>query len=889
MTVSPGFLFPSGTTGLLFTAIFSIAGTTLLGGVSIRFQNGCSLSSSGNLCVQVANGTTSPVPESTQTGSFDNRDTTTLPYATLSTATTNLGQSLAGAPTHALPSVTYTATSQNGFNTTTTTTLNLAVTFNGTGIFRPTASLSLSAVDLFGVSQQTFTQTGSLGSTVPAGIYFATVTATYQTADTITFTTDSLSAAYSLPVTVTDYTLKTNASTISLQSPGSHPISVTVTPKAGFNTPVKLGLTIPAATSAAGISATYSTTTISGGSGTSTLTVSTTSNTPRGTFSITITSNSTLNGFTKTHTITLTIITVRPDFAISANPTTIVLPMPANGTLIQSSTITLTSFNFTGFVQLTTNVAPIGLGVILGTTSLLLPPNGQNHTTLTPVFLGNTPAGTYHVTVTGTAGSISHSTNVTFIVPSPPQGDFGINANPMFVSLTSGSASATSTITATSLNGFAGSVQLSASSSSPFALSLNRTQLTLTTGASASTMLIVTGLNLFPGTYFVSVTGTHTSNVNGTTVTISHSVLITVQVLAGPPDFQIFVNTSPTGTAMFAGTTLFFGVQVESAGPSGFNGTISLTARAIPVLVNGPVLSLNPTQVTLSIPGSQFGFSILTVSTTTLTPPGNYTIIIQGISGTLVHSAQFQLTVLPPPILTLSPSKGPVGTQVVVHGSGFLLPSSGPFFGPIQIEMTFDDQLVGLFFLRNSSFTFTFNVPESQSGIVHTIHAKTFFFFPNLDVQASFLVLPEPSALVVSVSSGTIYFRGDTATIFAMTSLNGQPTTLTSLQIILVKPDGSNATLATALVSPGVYKATFTIPTTGSIGTYAIIVRAHQAGSTDGAALGSFEVKPTWLQSNGHNILTATTIVGTMGAFGILGLAWKRGYFSRRKDDFSIL
>ena len=201
--------------------------------------------------------------------------------------------------------------------------------------------------------------------------------------------------------------------------------------------------------------------------------------------------------------------------------------------------------------------------------------------------------------------------------------------------------------------------------------------------------------------------------------------------------------------------------------------------------------------------------------------------------------------------------------------------------------MTFDDQLVGLLILQGSSFNFTFNVPESQAGIVHVVHAKVFFFPPNLDVRANFLVLSEPSTLTVNVTAGTIYFPGDTATIFVMTDLNGQLTTVTSVQVILIKPNGSNTTLSTVLISPGVYRATFPVPTTGSIGTYSIIIRAHQTGSTDSSGLGGFEVKPTWLQANGPKIATATSIAGVLGAIGIFGLAWRKGYFSRRYDELS--
>ena len=327
------------------------------------------------------------------------------------------------------------------------------------------------------------------------------------------------------------------------------------------------------------------------------------------------------------------------------------------------------------------------------------------------------------------------------------------------------------------------------------------------------------------------------------------------------------------------------GVQLFSTSTSSFNGTVTLTGQVSPLVSNGPMLTFNPTKVSFAPTGVPF--SQLTISTTASTPPGNYTITVTGSSGILVHTFQLQLTVLPPPVLTLSPTSGPVGTQVKVHGSGFLNPSLGPFFSPVELQITFDDQLVGFFFLQESSFNFTFDVPDAQAGIVHQVHAKE-LFPSSLDVQASFFVLPEPSALTVSVSTGTIYFPGDMANIFATTSLNGQRTTVTSLQLTLVRPNGSIVTLSAVLVTPGVYKASYVISSAGSLGTYAVIVDAHQGGSSDGSALASFEVKPTWLQANGRNVITATSIIGAVGTVGVVALAWSKGYFTRRKDEFPI-
>jgi plastocyanin len=579
-----------------------------------------------------------------------------------------------------------------------------------------------------------------------------------------------------------------------------------------------------------------------------------------------------------------------PDFSISADPNILILPNPLNSTFFHPPIITIDSINnFTGTVRLQATVSPPGLAVGLSSASpfenssltLLLAPNGQNATALDPLLTFQTPPGSYLVTVKATSGLITHSVNATIIVPGA-SGDFRITANPISLSIKLNGindqfAFAASTITLTSLNGFSGNIALDTSTSGFFtAVFLPSSMVGLAANSSSNATLVLSRAIASPGTYFVTVTGTSGS--------ISHSLTLTVQVVI-QPDFQIFLSVPLGGNIVFAGGTTSVGVQLFSSGPSSFNGTVTLTGQVSPMVSNGPTLSFNPTQISFIPPATSF--SQLTISTTPSTPPGNYTIAVKATSGTLVHTVQLQIMVLPPPVLTLNPTAGRVGTQVKVHGSGFLSPSQGSLFSPVELQITFDDQLVGFFFLQGSSFNFTFNVPDAQTGIVHQIHAKE-VLPSSLDIQAGFLVLPEPGALTVDVSVGTIYFPGDTATIFAMTTLNAQPVTVTNLQLILFSPNGSNITLNAVLVTPGVYRASFVIPTTGSIGTYAVMVRAHQAGSSDGSALASFEVKTTWLQSNGRTLMTTTSILGAVGTLVIVALALRKGYFTKRNDEFPI-
>lgn len=109
-----------------------------------------------------------------------------------------------------------------------------------------------------------------------------------------------------------------------------------------------------------------------------------------------------------------------PDFAISASPSSLTINSGSSG----SSTITVTSINgFTGTVSLSSST-----GSTLGAPSLTISSGGAASTTLT--IANPTSSGTY--TVTGTSGSLTHSTIVTVtvpIVPSAPQNLVAIGGN----------------------------------------------------------------------------------------------------------------------------------------------------------------------------------------------------------------------------------------------------------------------------------------------------------------------------------------------------------------------------------------------------------------------------------------------------------------------------
>jgi hypothetical protein len=199
--------------------------------------------------------------------------------------------------------------------------------------------------------------------------------------------------------------------------------------------------------------------------------------------------------------------------------------------------------------------------------------------------------------------------------------------------------------------------------------------------------------------------------------------------------------------------------------------------------------------------------------------------------------------------------------------------------------VTFDDQLVGFETLdNNGSFIFVFNVPEAQATL-HQIHAYAQIFPTQIEATADFTVVPGPATMSLSLSVGSIYFPGDTAVIYVLSTLNGSPAQVGTVNLSILLPNGTRISLTLQSTSTGMYKASFKVPSTNSLGTYGLVATAQQNGNT-ASELGSFEVKPTWLASNRGNIITGTAITGAIGMFGIIALALRKGYFTKRKTEF---
>jgi poly(beta-D-mannuronate) lyase len=264
-----------------------------------------------------------------------------------------------------------------------------------------------------------------------------------------------------------------------------------------------------------------------------------------------------------------------PNFTISATPGSQTVTAGTGTTY----TVNVGNVNgFSGSVALSASGLPAGATATFNPASV----NSIGSSTLTVNTTTSTPPGTYTVTITGTSGSLVHSTTVSLVVNPPPPPDFSLSASPASVTVVQG-GNGTSTITVNPVNGFAGSVSLSASglpsgvtaSFNP-ASATTSSALTLTASGTATT-----------GTATVTVTGTSGSLTH--TTTISLTVQASTSLPAGWSDNDIgavglagsATFTSGTFTVKGSGADIWTTADQFNYASESITGNQTITARVV--------------------------------------------------------------------------------------------------------------------------------------------------------------------------------------------------------------------------------------------------------------------------------------------------------------------
>jgi subtilase family serine protease len=204
------------------------------------------------------------------------------------------------------------------------------------------------------------------------------------------------------------FTLSDSPNSLTITQGGSGGTStITVNDQNGFTGSVSLAASgLPS-----GVTAVFNPTSTTG---TSTLTLTASSTATTGTSTVTITGTS--GSLVATTTLSLTVsATATPNFTIGASPTSLTVKQGSNGT----STITITSQNsFSSATALTASGLPTGVTAVFSPTSVTPPANGSATSTLTLTASSTATIGAATVTVTGTSGTLTHSTTIALTVSS---------------------------------------------------------------------------------------------------------------------------------------------------------------------------------------------------------------------------------------------------------------------------------------------------------------------------------------------------------------------------------------------------------------------------------------------------------------------------------------
>jgi hypothetical protein len=315
-----------------------------------------------------------------------------------------------------------------------------------------------------------------------------------------------------------------------------------------------------------------------GGSGSSTLNVTTTTNTPGGTCTLTITGTG--GGLTRSTTVTLNI----SGFLLAATP--ISQNVPTNGATSYNVGVACTN-GFSGSVNF--GVSGLPAGAIANFTPATV--SGSGNSTLTVTASPSMPPGIFPLTITGTSESLVQTAVVSLNVFK-----FSLSAIPGAQTVTT-SAGVNYTISVAGTPGVSNVVALSVRGLPVGAVaSFLPTSLS---GSGETTLNIGTALTTPPGIYTLTNFGVSGSLTNSTTVTMTVT------------DFGI--SASPLTQTVVAGTDTNFTATVAAI--NGFADEVDFSVGGLP---SGANAIFNPA----SVNGS--GTSTFSVTTSTNTPAGTY-------------------------------------------------------------------------------------------------------------------------------------------------------------------------------------------------------------------------------------------------------------------------
>jgi hypothetical protein len=250
---------------------------------------------------------------------------------------------------------------------------------------------------------------------------------------------------------------------------------------------------------------------------------------------------------------------------------------------------------------------------------------GSGTSTITIAAANNMPLGHYTATLTGSSGSLFHSTTVPFDV-NDSVGDWTGYVVQQSQNIAPG-GKAYYELSTKGVNGFNGNISLNVSGLPPGATaSFNPPMISGGTGSSVLTVTTA-GTTPQPQIYNLTVTGT-----NGILV---HSTSVYLGVSSTGGDFT--GSVSPSQGSVSASAQVSSAFTVSATPINGGAGDLTLTASGMPA-------GLSASFSSTTIPGSS-GSSTLTLKASSGTPTGTYQIFINASGSGAFHQSSVMLTV----------------------------------------------------------------------------------------------------------------------------------------------------------------------------------------------------------------------------------------------------
>jgi glycosyl hydrolase family 39 (putative alpha-L-iduronidase) len=463
------------------------------------------------------------------------------------------------------------------------------VTFAASGL--PSgATASFNPASVSGSGSSTLSVTTSADT--PTGTYPIAITATSGTLEHTTQVSLAVSGSidFSLSVTPSSRTIAQNS---------WNTYSLTVSPQGGFNGVVTFATSgLPA-----GATATFTPTSITG-SGTTSMMISCAGWTAPGNYTVNI--NATSGSIQHTMSVGLSVT----GFSISVSPGSQSVSRGSSTTY----TATITDLNgYSSTKTLSVTGLPSGATATFNPSSL----PGSGTSTLTVQTAGETPIGTFTLSITATSGTLQHSAQVSLVVSGPT--DFSLSVTPSSRTIAQHSWSSYS-VTVSPQSGFSGVVTFAASGL-PAGATATFTPTSIT-GSGTTSMLISCAGWTAPGNYTV--------NIIATSGSIQHTTSVGLSV-AG-----FTISASPGSQSVSAGNSTTYTATIADL--NGYSSTKTMSVTGLP---DGATATFNPSSLTGS------GTSTLTVQTAGETPKGTFTLSIRATSTVdgLYHAATVSLTV----------------------------------------------------------------------------------------------------------------------------------------------------------------------------------------------------------------------------------------------------